>query len=634
MPRSQLLRLCLVLLGVIYSFRSASIPLHFHLPKVNTASFLSKRWAYVQEALRRRRHETQSSAYIGQLVMVLTSVLNMDEIDMSSHVAAAGLHPSPPIAEKVTAEVTHIEVLERSDDSSSSAYFSAKSRRSFRSLFTRSSLFTESTGLRSLEGATWKYDLILTMDSGFGSGSRRIGDYEGAREGREKGGFLPRIKGVGRTGKGPAAVPMAMVEAMGAKSTRGGLSDISEGEGFDEQEVERRAEEAIKDEACKRDLGRLSEPPGTGNFPCRRQITGFLISGGPLEEGLKMVQAGLERVIELYLYINRVYYQPNTEEKITEVGLPQPYSPQTRAQLGLMEEELKCLGSHLRVAELKEDIEFHVQALCEEEKLLTEAIRAGERGTQHIWALKRRLYLKVENTMGYLDGHHKTAFAISHRNCKCLERPTEYWESGILSDGYFEGHRHSLLSILNRRLYGLGKDDVWCSRTRHERSKKLGTVFQTRAEHKCSPRSQHELRIQERIEQLRKVATQTRMGRLALERCNHALRGWAGEGCDVCLFEFWLVQYGYSARDYPADRFERMFKNDLIRWEAFRRSWNDENFEDQTAVVEELEEALSRIAVREGKKPADSEDTSALEPPMSMWIKAMPMSIARHERSN
>ena len=44
------------------------------------------------------------------------------------------------------------------------------------------------------------------------------------------------------SGKAPAVVPKAMTEAMGGKSTRGGLSDIPVGEGFGENEEERRAE--------------------------------------------------------------------------------------------------------------------------------------------------------------------------------------------------------------------------------------------------------------------------------------------------------------------------------------------------------------------------------------------------------
>lgn len=69
-----------------------------------------------------------------------------------------------------------------------STYYSAQSQFSFRSIFTRS------TGKHSQNGATWRQVLTNTMNSGFGSGTR-------VREGREKGGYLPPVTGVGRTGK-------------------------------------------------------------------------------------------------------------------------------------------------------------------------------------------------------------------------------------------------------------------------------------------------------------------------------------------------------------------------------------------------------------------------------------------------
>lgn len=86
-----------------------------------------------------------------------------------------------------------------------STYYSARSQFSFRSIFTRS------TGQRSQNGATWRQALTKTMNSGFGSGTR-------VREGREKGGYLPPITGVGRTGKAPAPIPSSMLRALGVKS--------------------------------------------------------------------------------------------------------------------------------------------------------------------------------------------------------------------------------------------------------------------------------------------------------------------------------------------------------------------------------------------------------------------------------
>lgn len=97
---------------------------------------------------------------------------------------------------------------------------SARSRFSSRSLLTRSSLFSASTGFHPLNGATWRHELIIDMQSGFGPGAPRNRDYRPVQEGRERGlrgGFLPRIRGVGRIGKGPILVPKAMVDALDAE---------------------------------------------------------------------------------------------------------------------------------------------------------------------------------------------------------------------------------------------------------------------------------------------------------------------------------------------------------------------------------------------------------------------------------
>lgn len=60
--------------------------------------------------------------------------------------------------------------------------------------------------------------MTLTMNRRFGSGAPRNDGHKGVREGREKGGLLPRIKGVGRTRKGPVPVPAGMLRALGVKS--------------------------------------------------------------------------------------------------------------------------------------------------------------------------------------------------------------------------------------------------------------------------------------------------------------------------------------------------------------------------------------------------------------------------------
>lgn len=51
------------------------------------------------------------------------------------------------------------------------------------------------------------------MNSGFGPGAPRDFNYRGVQEGRERGGFLPRLRGVGRLGKPPIRVPEAMAKA-------------------------------------------------------------------------------------------------------------------------------------------------------------------------------------------------------------------------------------------------------------------------------------------------------------------------------------------------------------------------------------------------------------------------------------
>lgn len=86
-----------------------------------------------------------------------------------------------------------------------SVYFSA------RSIF--SSLFSDSTGFQSQNGATWKEELTRTMNSGFGAGAPRT-QRRPVMEGRERGGYLPPTRGVGRLGKPPISVPEALLLAL------------------------------------------------------------------------------------------------------------------------------------------------------------------------------------------------------------------------------------------------------------------------------------------------------------------------------------------------------------------------------------------------------------------------------------
>ena len=76
------------------------------------------------------------------------------------------------------------------------------------------SMFTESTGFRSIPGATWKEDLCRSMNSGFGPGAPRNENYRGVQEGRERGGYLPSLRGVGRLGTGAIPVPPGLANAI------------------------------------------------------------------------------------------------------------------------------------------------------------------------------------------------------------------------------------------------------------------------------------------------------------------------------------------------------------------------------------------------------------------------------------
>ena len=57
-----------------------------------------------------------------------------------------------------------------------------------------------------------------TMNSGFGPSAPRQKEFKRVRDGREKGGWLPGILGVGRTGKAPAPVPPSMLRALHVKT--------------------------------------------------------------------------------------------------------------------------------------------------------------------------------------------------------------------------------------------------------------------------------------------------------------------------------------------------------------------------------------------------------------------------------
>lgn len=52
------------------------------------------------------------------------------------------------------------------------------------------------------------------MNRGFGPGAPRNDKYKALREGREKGGFLPKVRGVGRIGNRAVGVPEQLVRAV------------------------------------------------------------------------------------------------------------------------------------------------------------------------------------------------------------------------------------------------------------------------------------------------------------------------------------------------------------------------------------------------------------------------------------
>ena len=88
------------------------------------------------------------------------------------------------------------------------------------------STFTSSTGQRSELGSTWRGSMDQTMNTGFGSSTRRTMNGRGVREGREREVRTSSMHGVGRTAKGPAAVPVGLSRA--ALGKLGAVTDEDE----------------------------------------------------------------------------------------------------------------------------------------------------------------------------------------------------------------------------------------------------------------------------------------------------------------------------------------------------------------------------------------------------------------------
>ena len=69
------------------------------------------------------------------------------------------------------------------------------------------SIVSSNTGFPPSKDSTWSGDLYRNMNGGFGSGESRNDKHKSVREGREKGEYLPKEKGLGRTGKQAMSVP-------------------------------------------------------------------------------------------------------------------------------------------------------------------------------------------------------------------------------------------------------------------------------------------------------------------------------------------------------------------------------------------------------------------------------------------
>ena len=153
---------------------------------------------------------------------------------------------------------------------------------------------TASSGVQSQIGARWKEDFTNTMNSGFASGTPRTERRKGVREGRESVDGMPREKGVGRTGKGPAAVPLAMIRAARGKKDRPKVESTSAyeidaaevdedefcektgawvwGGGSYEEKTEEEKDAVIKSFARRRRDGKVVVYEGVGRGPAAGEV--------------------------------------------------------------------------------------------------------------------------------------------------------------------------------------------------------------------------------------------------------------------------------------------------------------------------------------------------------------------------
>lgn len=141
-----------------------------------------------------------------------------DEEAVSSDNQAVNVETNTSVREGVSSIDQLVETTEQATDLTIGYEIYRNSRRmSLRSAYTGYTTNTTSSGQLSQYGATWNEAMERTMNSGFGNGAPRNRDRLMVREGRERGPWLPQLKGVGRTGKGPAPVPLSMLRALGVE---------------------------------------------------------------------------------------------------------------------------------------------------------------------------------------------------------------------------------------------------------------------------------------------------------------------------------------------------------------------------------------------------------------------------------
>lgn len=143
-----------------------------------------------QRLLRAEKNDANAAAFLASAQEPW--MLSMNEFEVASFASAHG--DSTP---------NMVDLSPETDDDTASQYYSALSI----------TCGTETTGLQSQLGATWKHAMTRTANTGFSFGIPRSEKWKGVREGREEELGLGKMKGVGRTGKRAVPVPDAMIRA-------------------------------------------------------------------------------------------------------------------------------------------------------------------------------------------------------------------------------------------------------------------------------------------------------------------------------------------------------------------------------------------------------------------------------------